>query len=320
MKTRPKLVVSKCIEFAACRYNGLKISSPIIRKLQDYVDIIPVCPEVEIGLGVPREAVRLVQKGNEIKLLKSMSGVDHTKDMIDFCDTFLSDLKDIDGFILKSRSPSCGIKDVKLYKDIGKVPAASSKEQGLFGKAVEQKFGQLATEDEGRLTNLFIREQFLTKIFTFARFRQLPLNMKALVEFHTRNKYLFMAYNQTQLRAAGRIVANHEKFPLSQLWENYQKILYRIFNRASGISSNINVLMHFLGYFSKKLNSEEKAHFLEQLELYRSKQIPLIAITSILQSWIKRFDQQYLALQTYFEPFPKELMQITDSGKGRIIK
>ncbi|MCF7793912.1 MAG: DUF523 and DUF1722 domain-containing protein [Candidatus Cloacimonetes bacterium] len=317
---RPKIVVSKCIEYAACRYNGLKISSPIVRKLQEFVDIIPVCPEVEIGLGIPREAVRLVKQGNEIKMLKSMSGDDHTKDMQDFSERFLSGLNVIDGFILKSRSPSCGIKDVKLYRQIGKVPAINTKAIGLFGKAVSGKFGFLAIEDEGRLTNLFIREHFLTKLYTLARFRELPRTMKNLVEFHTKNKYLFMAYNQTQLKLAGKIVANHEKLSISDVFEKYEEALHRIFRNSPRTSTNINVLMHILGYFSKQLITEEKSYFLEQLELYRAKQIPLIAITSILQSWIIRFDQKYLKDQTYFEPFPPELMHITDSGKGRIIK
>jgi uncharacterized protein YbgA (DUF1722 family)/uncharacterized protein YbbK (DUF523 family) len=316
---KPIVVVSKCIEFEACRYNGLGISSPIVRNLQKFLKFIPVCPEVEIGLGIPREAVRLVDDDG-IKLVNSMTGEDHTAEMTGFADEFLNSLEEIDGFILKSRSPSCGIKDVKLYKGTGKLPAMSSKSVGLFGNAVLEKFNSLAIEEEGRLTNLHIREHFLSKLYTFAKFRQLPVIMRELIKFHSNNKYLFMSYNQSQLKIAGKIVANHEKLPVEEVFGKYKEVLYKIFQKNARISTNINVLMHLLGYFSDSLTSQEKIHFLDQLSLYRSKQIPLIAITTILRSWVLRFGQEYLFDQTYFAPFPPELMHITDSGKGRIIK
>jgi len=317
---KPKVVVSKCIEFEACRYNGMLIASPIVNTLKDYVEFITVCPEVEIGLGIPREAVRLVQEDDKIKLKRSMSGDDHTEAMHEFSKNFLDSLTDVNGFILKSRSPSCGLKQVKLYNKIGKVQAISSKSTGLFGQAVLDMFEGLAIEDEGRLTNLHIREHFLTKLFTLTKFQLLEMNMKELVKFHTDNKYLFMAYDQTKMRSAGRIVANHDKLPIEKVFEKYKEILYKMFSKNSRITSNINVLMHIFGYFSKQLTSPEKAHFLDQLEIYRNKQIPLVVLTAILQSWVQRFEQEYLQGQTYFQPFPRELMHITDSGKGRIIK
>ena len=219
---RPKIVVSKCIEFEACRYNGLKIGSPIVRKLKDHVDFIPVCPEVEIGLGIPRQAIRLIDAEGGIKLVNSMTGEDHTGKMQKFSEDFLDDLDGVDGFILKSRSPSCGIKDVKLYKGIGKIPAKNSKSVGLFGAAVLDRFGELAVEEEGRLTNLNIREHFLGKIYTIARFRLLPVKMGELVKFHAANKYLFMSYNQAQLKLAGKVVANHEKLPVEEVFSKYR--------------------------------------------------------------------------------------------------
>ena len=317
---RPKVVVSKCIEFASCRYNGSTIASPIVLQLQNYVDFIPVCPEVEIGLGIPREAVRLVMTNSKIKLLNSSDSENYSTAMQDFSDNFLKTQKKINGFILKSRSPSCGIKEVKLYPGIGRVQAISSKSKGIFGNAVLDKFGYLAVEDEGRLTNLHLREQFLTKLYTFTDFEHLPENMGELVNFHAKNKYLFMSYNQAKLKLAGKIVANHDKLSTSMVYDQYRQILYQIFNNSSRISSNINVLLHILGYFSKQLSGKEKAYFLDQLGTYRNKQIPLVVLTAILQSWVLRFDQKYLLQQTYFEPFPRELMHITDSGKGRIIK
>ena len=315
---RPRVVVSKCIEFEYCRYNGSIISSPFVQKLKDYVEFVKVCPEVDIGLGIPREAVRLVKRDDQILLLNSMTGEDHTSEMTGFCNDFLGGLKDINGFILKSRSPSCGIKEVKLYNKIGKVPANSTKSSGLFGNAVLEKFSFLPIEDEGRLTNLQIRQHFLTKLYTFTNFEMLEHKSGDLVKFHSQNKYLFMSYNQSKLKLAGRIVANHEHKAIKEVFQEYRHALYQIFQTRSRIGSNINVLMHILGYFSKHLSVNEKAHFLEHLEFYRSKRIPLVVLTSILKSWSLRFDLAYLLQQTYFDPFPAELMDVTNSGKGRV--
>lgn len=318
--TRPQVVVSRCLEFDECRYNGLKIGSPVIKAMQEYVDFLPVCPEVEIGLGIPREAIRLAEVDGSIRLIKSMSGEDHTVAMQEFCEHYLHNLPVIHGFILKSRSPSCGIKEVKVYPGPGKVPSKHSSAAGFFSNRVLELFGDLAIEDEGRLTNLPIREHFLTKLFTLAEFNEIPHKMGALVDFHARNKYLFMAYNQTELKKAGTVVANHQKLPVEQLFQLYRSSLLRILSRPARISTNINVLMHLLGYFSKLLSAEEKAYFLDQLEKFRNRQIPAVALTSIIYSWIIRFKNDYLKPQTYFQPFPLQLLDVHDSGKGRLIK
>jgi uncharacterized protein YbgA (DUF1722 family)/uncharacterized protein YbbK (DUF523 family) len=317
---RPQVVVSKCIEFASCRYNGLQIASPIVQKMQDFVDFIPVCPEVEIGLGVPRDSLRLVMVDDEIRLMQPANAADYTEKMQTFSCEFLQSLPRVDGFILKGRSPSCGIDDVKLYKSIGKAPALSSKASGIFGQAVREMYSDLACEDEGRLTNLYIREHFFTKLFTLTRFHQLKKNMGELVDFHTKNKYLFMAYDQAKLKLAGNIVANHNKLSTERVFDRYKNILYQIFAKSASIAANINVLMHIMGYFSKELIPAEKIYFLRQLELYRMRQIPLSALTSVLQAWIIHYKQDYLVEQSYFNPFPQELMHISDSGKGRMVK
>lgn len=312
---KPRIVLSKCINYAACRYNALMINSAFIEKLKDYVDFIPVCPEVEIGLPIPRESIRLVKANDSLKLVESMSGKDYTDKMQFFSQNFVDKLEGVDGFILKSRSPSCGMKDVKLYSGVGKIPAISTKSVGFFAQEVQNRFSYLPIEDEGRLTNLQLREHFLTRIYTFAEFRHLPRNMKALIEFHSANKYLFMAYNQAKLKEAGKIVANHEKLALEIVFQKYQEKLYQIFQKSAKISTNINVLMHIFGYFSKDLNNDEKAYFLEELDLYRQKKIALIVVITILNSWLMRFKHSYLSQQRYFNPFPKELMSLDDSGK-----
>jgi uncharacterized protein YbgA (DUF1722 family)/uncharacterized protein YbbK (DUF523 family) len=315
---KPAVIVSKCIEFESCRYNGLKVSSDVVKGLMPYVEFSPICPEVEVGLGIPRDPVRLALSDGKLRLMQPASDTDVTDKMLNFVDSFLDSAGEIDGFILKSRSPSCGIKDVKVYVGTAKgMPARKGK--GFFGGAVMEKWGHLAVEDEGRLTNFTIRQHFLTKLFALARFRKVKASgsMKELVRFQTENKSLLMAYNQKELRILGRIVANHEKRPADEVFKNYQQHLRSAFARAPRFTSNINVLMHAMGHFSKKLTSQERSFFLNTLEEYRDERIPLSVPLNILKSWAVRFEDNYLMNQTFVEPYPAELMEITDSGKGR---
>ena len=315
---KPRIVVSKCIEFENCRWNGLGISSEVVRKLKDHVEFLPVCPEVEIGLGVPREPIRIVAAGEEHQLVQPATGRDFTNDMIGFSERFLSNLPEIDGFILKGRSPSCGLKEVKLHASIDK-PGGVGKCSGFFGRAVLERYPGLPIEDEGRLSNFRIREHFLTSIFTLTAFRQIKASgrMRDLVSFQTDNKLLLMAYNQTELKALGRIVANPGKEPEETVFAEYEAHLKKALSKPSRFTSDINVLMHALGYFSKKLSHEEKAFFLDSLEQFRNEKVPLSAVLSIIRSWIVRFGEPYLERQRYFEPYTVALVEITDSGKGR---
>jgi len=158
---RPRVVVSKCLGFAACRYNGLTIPDDFVQQLGPWVDYLTVCAEVQIGLGVPRQPVRIVSMAGEERLLQPGTGADVTEAMRGFAESYLDQLPAVDGFILKSRSPSCGIKDVRIYMGPDK-GAAAQIGAGMFARAVLQRFAGLAIEDEGRLRNARIREHFLT--------------------------------------------------------------------------------------------------------------------------------------------------------------
>ena len=315
---KPIVVVSKCLGFAHCRYNGLVISDDFVDALQDHVEFHPICPEVEIELGVPRDPVRIVSVDGERKLLQPATGADLTDKMAGFVDRFLAALPEVDGFILKCRSPSCGLKDVKAYPEIAKSNVIV-KGSGIFGAGVLARFSHLAVEDEGRLKNFRIREHFLTRLFTMARFRSVKaLNaMKELVRFQSENKLLLMAYNQQKMRSLGRIVANHEKRPFQEVAADYEEHLSQAFSRTPRYTSNINVLMHAMGYFSDELTADEKAFFLDSLERYRSGRIPLSVNIGLVKSWVVRFQEEYLLQQTFLEPYPEDLVEITDSGKGR---
>lgn len=313
---RPRVVVSKCLGFERCRYNGDVISDDFVRELGAHVEFITICPEVEVGLGIPREPIRVVRGAGGLRLIQPATNRDVTDPMNSFCERFLGGLSGIDGFVLKSRSPSCGFKDVKVYGESGMV-LSSAERHGFFGGAVVRRFPDKAVEDEGRLRNFLIRERFLCQLFAQARFRLLEPSTKALVRFQAENKYLLLAYNERVMRDLGRIVANPERKPVARVRAEYGRRLPAAFDRPAKYTAAINVLMHALGYFRDQLNSAEKAMFLDTLERYRRGRIPLSVPTAVLRSWIARFDQPYLAAQTFFGLYPDELVTISDSGKGR---
>jgi uncharacterized protein YbgA (DUF1722 family)/uncharacterized protein YbbK (DUF523 family) len=315
---KPRVVVSKCLGFAACRWNGLSISDEFVEKLKPHVEYRPVCPEVEIGLGVPREPVRVVRAGNELYLMQPATGIDHTGKMRSFCMEYLATLENVDGFILKSRSPSCGIKEVKIYASMEK-KAAVGKGSGFFGTAVLEYFPHLPVEDEGRLRNFTIREHFLRRLYTIARFSKINITrtMRDIVRFQTENKFMLMAYNQKEFRIMGRIVANRGRNPTAQVYEDYQNHLFKALAKAPRHTSYINVLMHAMGHFSDKLSKEEKSFFVDLMDKYRKGKIPLGTDLDVLMSWGVRFGEKYLMDQTFFRPYPDDLLDISDSGKGR---
>ena len=318
MFPKPRIVISKCIGFDPCRYNGEIVQDKFVARLEPHVEFVCVCPEVEIGLGTPRPPIRIVTSGKGFKLIQPSTGLDVSERMRGFSAGFLDDLQEVDGFILKNRSPSCGITDVKVFGGPEKGPVIG-KTAGFFGGAVIEKFGDRAIEDEGRLKNLIIREHFLTRVFAFARLRRLQgsPSINALIKFQAANKLLLMAYNQTTMRELGRIVATADKKTIHSVVEQYGKVFREAFRKAPRHASPINVLMHIMGYFKTELSSREKQHLLGELEAYREGRTPLSSAVSILSSWVIRFDSEYLRGETFFHPFPDELMALDDSGAGR---
>ena len=308
---KPRVVVSKCLEFDHCRYNGDMISSLIVAKLKEYVDFLPVCAEVEIGLGIPRSPVRIILEKGEHRLIQPTSGKDVTEDMKAFCADFLDSLGDVDGFILKFRSPSCGLKDVKVYPSVSK-SGTIGKTSGYFGEGVLKRYPFLPIEDEGRLRNGRVKEHFLTKLFIFAAFRKVKSegDIKDLIRFHTENKYLLMAYSQAELRKLGAVVANKEKKTFKELISDYEGPFYSAFTKPPRYTSSINVLMHAFGHFSENISKGEKALFFDWIQKYMERRISLCPAINTIRSWIVRFEDQYLMYQTFFEPYPEGLLEV----------
>lgn len=310
-KIKPIVVISNCLEFKACRYNGELIPNSFVKRLEPFVIYKPICPEIEIGLGVPRDPIKIISKNNKQNLVQPSIGNDYTVVMNDFAKRYNDSLTEIDGFILKSSSPSCGIKDVNLYDKLDKGQRIG-KTTGLFAKEVLKKFEGLAIEDEARLANHRIREHFLTKLFLLASFRHLKKkqSIAGLIKFHSVNKFILMSHNQSKTRELGNIIGSYNNNNLEDIFNNYEEKLKIALKSVARKGSNINMLMHAFGYLSKNLNSKEKALFLENLDKYRNNEIAITSILMLLKSWVLKYEQKYLLEQTFFSPYPVELMNI----------
>lgn len=314
---RPRVVVSKCLGFAACRYNAQTIEDDFVRKLDRHVDFEPVCPEAEIGLGIPRFPVRIVKDGDTVQLVQPSTGKNCTRDMIDFAGTFLSGIGEVDGFILKNRSPSCGPGDVKLYHHVDK-PDAAGKTSGLFASLVLEKFPGRALEDEGRLKNFKLREHFLTRLYALRRLREVIESGTTgdLVDYQAGHKFLLMGYSQKHLRILGRIVANHDRLPFREQASRYRDVLMEALAKVPRRTSLINVLQHMGGYFSKQSSKREKQFFAETLDLYRDGRIPFSSAVSVIKTWALREENEYLLDQVILAPYPQDLIELSDSGRS----
>lgn len=312
---KPNIFVSKCLGFAMCRYNGQTIQDDFVDKLKNYVNFTNACPEVEIGLGVPRFPIRIIFVDNGQRLIQPETGLDVTEKMSAFADKLLYPLTELDGFILKERSPSCGIKGIKIYHQNGMTLKGNG--VGIFAAKVLEEFPSIVVEEEGRLKNFKIREYFLTRIYVSAKFRNIKKTqkMKALTEFHAENKFLLMAYNQIEMRILGKIAANLEKYDIKKVFNDYEEHLKSAFKKQPGRASIINSLQHIMGFFKDSSTANEKKFFLESLDLYKEERIPLSSLISMLRLWVARSGNEYLLKQSIFEPFPMELTELKDSGK-----
>jgi uncharacterized protein YbgA (DUF1722 family)/uncharacterized protein YbbK (DUF523 family) len=291
------------------------IGSEIIRSMMDHVDIIHDCPEMGIGLGVPRPPVKVYEDGDGYHLYQPSTDLDHTEKMESFVEELLERIGDVDGFILKAKSPSCGMGDVKIYakKEKGTKKRMGS---GFLGRIAEEKYNHLALETEKRLMDERIRDHFLTKLFTISRFRKVE-DAKGLIDFHTRSKYLLMAYDQNTMRKMGRVVSSQKELGINDAIRQYHELLGSALVKGPRYTSHINVLMHCFGFVSSELTDDEKRFFLDSVEMYRDDRIPLSSLKTMVNSWIVRFNVKYLKDQYYFDPYPLELVEKIDKKRDR---
>jgi uncharacterized protein YbgA (DUF1722 family)/uncharacterized protein YbbK (DUF523 family) len=292
----------------------------LVRRLLPFVDFVTVCPEVEVGLGIPRDPVRLVRHPAGDRMVQPSSGRDLTREMGAFVEAFLAGLGSVDGAILRSRSPSCGTSEVRVYDGPGKARVVGNA-SGQFASAVIARFRDLPVESEGRLRNLSIREHFLTSVFASAAFRGVVEECEAkgsrapLVEYHASMKLQLMTMNREEERRLGRLVAS--TLPLVDVLEEYSRGLSRSLGSAPRPGAAVDVLLHAPGFFSKDLNAAEKALPLDKVEGYRSGRLPLSACRAVLRAWLARNPKPWLSAQAFFSPYPLQLIDMADSGQGR---
>ena len=318
---KPTVLASRCLGFEACRWNGDVIHEPVVEMLHPWVDWVTACPECEIGLGVPRRPIRLVVDPSDPErdaLVQPATGADLTERMNRFCRERVPALPELDGCVLKFRSPSCGISNVRVHHGADKSTVAR-RGPGLFGRAILDAFPDLPIEDEGRLHNFTIREHWLTRIFAGARLREMAQTgrMHDLVQFHANHKYLLMAYSQTGLQKLGRIVAAGSQKTVDAAVREYKAAFCDALKKPARYTSQINVLHHVMGYFSGEVDRPEVEYMLDLIEDFRRGGLPLSVPLQVLRGWAIRFRNEYILNQTFLAPYPPPLATISDSGKGR---
>ena len=310
METKFRIGISSCLLGNEVRWNsGHKLDKYLAHTLGQFVEYVPVCPEVEAGFGVPRESFRLVGDPDSPRLVTFKSKTDHTDRMLTWTQKRVRELEkeELCGFIFKSDSPSSGMIRVKVYNEKGMPHKIGI---GMFARAFMEHFPLIPVEDDGRLNDPIIRENFILQIFTMKRWRDnlaRKRSIGSLVDFHTRNKLLMLSHSPKHYRLMGKLVAEGKKMPLADLYDQYQLLLMEALKLKTTIRKNINVLQHLMGYFKKQLSGDEKQELLEAFDQYRSEYLPLIVPITLINHYVRKYDQPYLKQQTYLNPHPVEL-------------
>ena len=311
LQSKPKIGISACLLGEKVRFDGGHKRDRFLTDLfGKFVDWVAVCPEMEVGMGVPRETVRLVGTPHQTKMIAEKSGRDWTTEMQQFSARRISQLavQHLSGYIFKKSSPSCGMERVKLYQ-----PATlpSRLGRGLFAAAVMERLPLLPVEEEGRLNDLGLRENFIERVFAYRRWQDTlaaPLSVNALIEFHTRHKFLLLAHSERHYRQLGRIAAKANKGGVAQSYEDYGRIFMDGLARQATRKTHTNVLDHMMGYFSKELSASERQELLGLIHDYRRQLVPLIVPITLVRHYTHKYAVRYLEGQVYLDPSPKELM------------
>lgn len=305
----PRIGVSACVMGDKVRYDGgHKQSTFVTRQLHSHVIYQPICPEVGIGLPVPRPTIHLREMADGLHLTDSRNGMlDHTEALQSFFTQQLPKLEKLDGYILAAKSPSCGMERIKVYDENGQLLHRQG--QGLFVQLLHKHFPHLPMEEDGRLNDAGLRESFITRVFVYQEFRDKVMNnpsVHGLVTFHSRHKLLVMAYNPQLYQALGRLVAK-AKGAEQTTAEAYLALMMKALSKPTNRRKHTNVLMHMQGYFKRHLKSADKRELTEQIEHFRLGQLPLMAPITLLKHHLRHFPNDYLAQQSYFSPYPQEL-------------
>lgn len=311
MTTTIRLGISSCLLGNNVRYDkSNKWDRFLTDTLGHYVEYVPVCPEVESGLGVPREPVRQVGNPLTPRLLTTRTKIDHTDRMVSWAKQKARDLEkeDLCGFIFKTGSPSSGMERIKVFPENGGIPI--KKGVGIFARIFMEHFPRLPVEEDGRLHDVNLRENFIERIFTLQRWRDLRLEKKkrgGLVDFHTRHKLLLLSHSTKHYQLMGKLVSGNNKTTPTDLFDAYEVLLLEALNIKSTPKKNANVLQHMMGYFKKDLSADEKQELLDVINNYRTGLLPLIVPITLINHYVRKYHQDYLKDQLYLNPHPIEL-------------
>ncbi|MEZ5542243.1 MAG: DUF523 and DUF1722 domain-containing protein [Pseudomonadota bacterium] len=309
--TRIPVGISSCLLGEHVRFDGgHKYDRYINRQLSDFLEFRPYCPEVAIGLGIPRAPIRLVHTGSGIRVRGVKDATFDVTDRLAACGVAAArNMGELCGYIFKARSPSCGMARVKTYHETG-LPGRSDG-TGVFAQAVMSAYPNLPCEEEGRLNDPDLRDNFIERVFTRYRWLQLQrtgLTPARLVEFHTRQKLSVMAHNQAAYRRLGQLVATAGRKGFGTLCAHYETELMSALQRLATRRSHSNVLQHLQGYFSKQLAPADRAELSELIDHYRVGLVPLAAPLTLIRHHLRHHPNEWALQQTYLDPYPRELM------------
>lgn len=306
-----RIGVSACLLGSAVRFDGgHKRDHFLTEVVGPFVEWVSVCPEVEMGMSIPRETIRLVARGDEVRLIAEKSGTDHTDAMRAWSERRLRQLEKLDlcGYVLKKNSPSCGMERVRLYGR-GGMPARIGR--GMFADALMARFRHLPVEEEGRLNDAPLRESFLERVFAYRRLRSLFRGRWArrdLIRFHAGHKLQLMSHSPASYRELGRLVADCKQYPPAELRRMYEDKFMEALARPATVRRHVNVLQHIIGYLRELLDDPSRGELHRLIEDYRAGLIPLIVPLTLVRHYVRIFGIGYLAQQVYLDPHPKELM------------
>lgn len=310
MTDKIRLGVSMCLLGERVRYDGQhKRDTFIVDTLGRYVEFVAVCPEVECGLSVPREAMRLVGDPAKPRLVTQKTGIDHTDRMMAWAASKLDGLEkeDLCGFIFKSKSPSSGMERVKVYNGKGSL---SGRAPGMFAREFMARFPMLPVEDEGRLNDPLLRENFIERIFALKRYRDAVkdgASRRVMMEFHAAHKLLLMSHSPADVPVMGRLVSGRKgKISKTEQLE-YEGMLLKVMKLEASVKKHVNVLQHMIGYFTGELSADERKELLQVIEDFRNQYVPLIVPLTLIQHYVRKYHVGYLADQLYLHPHPVEM-------------
>lgn len=307
---KPKLGVSACLMGVEVRYNGgHKQSDLCTRTLSDYFDFIPACPEVAIGMGIPRETIRLVGDPDEPQAVGTVHPeLNVTRQLADYGQHMAGEMTDISGYIFMQKSPSCGLERVKVYRDNGAPFETGGR--GIYAQAFCDRHPDLPVEEDGRLNDPVLRENFITRVYAYTAWQHLlehGLSRRALTEFHSRYKYQLMACDVQQYRALGKLLGSMGRSDPEEVGPRYFSQLMQALKKCATRGSHTNVLQHLSGYLKQTLDADARQELHELIQQYRQGIVPLIVPLTLLKHHFRQHPDPYVALQVYMQPHPEPL-------------